>query len=165
MAHFTDPTSLVFTLYCTTGHTFSPRNLLNLINMRPKEDATSARGFKQHFRNSGLWFWDVLKASFWWDNKNFMRLKLYLEEQTTVGLRPVGEELVSVLQRADVEGHPRPEESRLGPLSPHCPKEMNIYEHCDLNKRDKINSRCHLWPRRLLLKDWRARSASHLTPH
>lgn len=45
MAHFTDLTSFLFTLCCTLGHTLTPRNVLHLINTRPQEDATGARGF------------------------------------------------------------------------------------------------------------------------
>lgn len=53
--------------------------------------------------------------------------KLYLKKQTTVSLSPVGEEVVSVAERAalcdtDVEGHTRPEESQLGPPSLQCPQ-------------------------------------------
>lgn len=44
-AHSTDLTSLVFTLDRTRAHTFTLINAPDRINMRPKEDATSARGF------------------------------------------------------------------------------------------------------------------------
>lgn len=167
MAHFTDLTSLVFTLHCTVGHTLTPRNIPHLINVWPKEDATSARGFKQPFGKSALRFWGVLELRF------IRTIKLHTAKTLPQGAN--NSQFQTCGRRACFWAAascflPRRRwrtravwRKRLGPLSLHCPKEMNIYERCDLNRRGKINSRCR---RRLLLKDLpMLESALGLSPH